>query len=349
MTDEAPVAGGWDEAVLAVALFAIDPAGIGGVCLRAPAGPVRDEWMVLLRELLPPPAPVRRVPLHVHDARLLGGLDLAATLRAGRPIAERGLLVEADGGVIVLAMAERLELSLAARLAAVLDTGEVLLERDGVASRTPTRIGVVALDEGLAPDERPPAALLDRLGMHLDLQALVTIDSAAQEVPHRADIAMARARLPGVEVADDLVQAICAAALALGIVSMRPPLLALRVARARAALEGRDAVEVGDAAVAARLVLAPRALRIPTVEASPDDPAPPPESAPDATPQDPAEASQPEDRSPDAPPPDTDPDDRTQGASQTDDVIRDRGLPRTTQAIVGIFRACQRCHVRVTN
>ena len=40
--------------------------------------------------------------------RLLGGLDLAATLRAGRPMPQRGLLAEADGGVLVLAMAERL-------------------------------------------------------------------------------------------------------------------------------------------------------------------------------------------------------------------------------------------------
>ena len=79
---------------------------------------------------------------------MLGGLDLAATLRAGRPVAERGLLAEADGGIVVVAMAERLPAGTAARLAAVLDTGELVIERDGLTGRQACGIGVIALDEG---------------------------------------------------------------------------------------------------------------------------------------------------------------------------------------------------------
>ena len=60
----------------------------------------------------------------------------ASTSRPRSPPAgrsrERGLLAEADGGIVVLAMAERLPPATAARLAAVLDTGEVRLERDGL-------------------------------------------------------------------------------------------------------------------------------------------------------------------------------------------------------------------------
>jgi hypothetical protein len=67
----------------------------------------------------------------VTEARLLGGLDLAATLRAGRPLSERGLLSECDGGVAVLAMAERAARSTVAQIAAALDNGEVLLEGAG--------------------------------------------------------------------------------------------------------------------------------------------------------------------------------------------------------------------------
>ena len=47
------------------------------------------------------------VPANIADDRLLGGLDIAATLRAGRPVAEPGVIAQADGGVLVLAMAER--------------------------------------------------------------------------------------------------------------------------------------------------------------------------------------------------------------------------------------------------
>ena len=129
----------WENAVLAAALFAVDPAGLGGVSLRASAGPVRDRWLALLRGVLPPETPLRRVPCHVEDSRLLGGLDLPATLQAGRPVVERGILAEADGGMVMLAMAERLSPHVAGRLAGVLDNGIVRLERDGFARSLPAR------------------------------------------------------------------------------------------------------------------------------------------------------------------------------------------------------------------
>ena len=142
--------GVWGDAVLAATVFTVGPVGVGGVALRAMPGPARTLWLDLVRELLPATASLRRISLHVSDGRLLGGLDLTATLRAGRPVAERGILAAADGGEVVLFMAERLEPSTAVRVAATLDGGEVVLERDGLALRTPARIGVVALDEGIA-------------------------------------------------------------------------------------------------------------------------------------------------------------------------------------------------------
>jgi magnesium chelatase subunit D len=268
----------WDDAARAAALFAVDPTGLGGVALRAPAGPVRDRWLLLLRELLPPDAPVRRLPLGVGDERLLGGLDLAATLASGRPVASRGLLADADGGIVLLAMAERVPPLAVARLTAALDAGEVLVERDGFALRLSARFGVVALDEGLSDDERPPAALLDRLAFHVDL-GTVAARNARSAPFDTEDLTAARAALASVRVGDDVVEALCAAALALGIASIRAPILALRAARAAAALAGRREVTHADAALAGRLVLAPRATAVPAAEPAGDkaDEAPPAE------------------------------------------------------------------------
>jgi magnesium chelatase subunit D len=264
----APEVSVWTDAQLAAALFAVDTAGTGGIVVRALAGPVRDAWLAQLRALLPAGAPVRRVPVHVTDGRLLGGLDLAATLQAGRPVAERGVLSESDGGVMILAMAERLEASTAARVAAALDAGEVALERDGLALRVPARFGVVALDEGAAEDERPSRALLDRLAFHLDFSAISMreVDAAVGLRSGAGAVAAARARLAEVEAGNDIVSALCATAVALGIDSLRAPLLALRVARAAAALAGRNAVTEADAATAGRLVFAPRATVLPAPE-----------------------------------------------------------------------------------
>ena len=79
----------WLDALTALALFAIDPVGLGGISVRAGPGPVRDRWLTLLRLALPPASPIRRLPAHAGDDRILGGLDLTATLLAGKPVAQR--------------------------------------------------------------------------------------------------------------------------------------------------------------------------------------------------------------------------------------------------------------------
>ena len=268
------------SAAMAAALLAVDPSGIGGVLLRSAGGPAREDWLAALAQLLPATPGLRRVPLHISDDRLLGGLDLAATLHAGRPVAQRGLLAQADGGVIVLAMAERLSAATAARIAAVLDQGKLVTERHGVGTRSVSRLGVVALDEGQGADEHLPAPLRERLGIHLILD-----DRAAPPAHTRLQIQAARSRLGSVDLDDDVIEAVCTAAVALGIESVRAPMLALRVARAAAALAGRVRVEAGDAALAAGLVLAPRATRLPApAEADSSDETP--DGAPDRHPPD---------------------------------------------------------------
>lgn len=248
--------------ISATALFAIDPLGLGGIAVRSPPGIERDQFLASLRSLLPQQTPMQRVPAHVSDERLLGGLDLAATLKSGQPVAARGLLAEADGGVIVLSMAERMQPTTAAFIASALDCREVVVERDGFAMRSPARLGVVALDEGLADDEQPSAALLDRLAFRIDAAALRS--AAGNGINHSAhDIAAARERLPSVVVGTALIESLCSAAGALGIDSLRALIFAVQAARASAALAAREETSELDAAVAAQLVLAPRALVIP--------------------------------------------------------------------------------------
>lgn len=293
----------YDEALVA-ALFAVNPSGLGGVALRSPAGSERDEWLVLLKELLPAQTPIRRVPLNIQDSALLGGLDLAATLQSGRPVSQQGVLAQADGGIIVLSMAERISTGMAARLSAVLENQEVVMERDGIAFRKPVRLGMVALDEGLADDEQMPASLLDRMAFQLVMvsaAALPQSDEAPNCTPE--EILQARILLPQVKADDEVIRALCATAMALGVASMRAPVLALRVAKTAAALAGLDTVEEIHVSLAARLVLAPRATQIPAPP--PDDEVnepQPQEQQPEQPPQpaEPPEAQQ--ESEPDTPP-----------------------------------------------
>ena len=266
----------WSDAVTAAQLFAIDPVGIGGVLVRSRAGPVRDRWMTILRAALPTSRPLKHLPLHIADGRLLGGLDLHATLLAGRPVAERGLLAEADGGVLMVAMAERLPSAAAVHITAAMDARETIVERDGLSLRMPARFGVIALDEGL-DDEFAPGSLGDRLGFHIDLND-IPIREADHFAIDRGEILAAGDRLSLLKTSAEQVEAMCTAAAALGIVSLRAPMLALRAACASAALSAHDAVDQEDIARAARLVLAPRALVFPQEQAP--DPEQPPEQPP---------------------------------------------------------------------
>ncbi len=288
----------WGDAVRAARLVAVDPAGIGGIVLRAHAGPVRERWLALLQGALAEGTPLRRLPVRAGDDRLLGGLDLAETLRLGRPVLERGLLADCDGGIVVAAMAERMTAGTAARLAAALDTSSVHLERDGLAARLTTRIGVVALDEGIAEDERPPPALAERLGCHLDLTpvGVTASEDLSAALEGTEETAAARSRLGRVAVDGEILAALVAAAAALGIGSLRAPSLALKAARAAAALDGRDQVAPEDAELAARLVLAPRATCLPAL---PEDTAPEEDQAeePDEAPEDDADTPAGEDDS----------------------------------------------------
>ena len=287
------------DAATIAALFAVDPVGLGGVALRSPACDNRDQWLALLKTLLPTQTPLRRVPLNINDTALLGGLDLGATLQAGKPIALQGLLSQADGGVLVLAMAERMSVSSAARFGSVLDTGMVALQRDGLDTSTQASLGLVALDEGANDDEQMPASLADRLAFRL----LMGAQDEDEEGPEWSaqEVLKARQLLPQVTMDDEAVQALCAAALALGIDSLRASVFAVRVARAAAALSGSHTVEEEHTGVAARLVLAPRATRLPPQappESQEDEAETPPEEAKEAPPEPPSPDAQNEDPGP---------------------------------------------------
>jgi magnesium chelatase subunit D len=253
---------------MAAALFAVAPHALGGVHLRAPAGAARDAWMAQLRALLPDTS-FRKLPATTEATRLLGGLDLAATLAQGRPVAERGLLAQADGGVLVVAMAERVGALNAALVGGALDTGAVATS----GASAPARFGVIALDEGAGDDEAAPPSLRERLALHIELPARPGLDTDWDA----AAVHRARALLPAVTTPDALAESLSVAALALGVAGLRAPWFATRVARVHAALHGRLDVTVEDCAAAAALVLGPRATQAPRArDAEPEPPPPPP-------------------------------------------------------------------------
>ena len=269
--------GAMARASLVSELFAVAPRVLGGVVLRGRFGPGRDRVCAWLGQL--GIAPVARLPLHVTQDRLLGGLSLSATLREGRPVMERGLLASAHGGVVVAASAERLDPAVTAQLCAALDRGELTIERDGITAVTACKVGVFALDEGV-DDERAPAALCDRLAFEVDVDALdAELSEPARKAvaPDAHRVARGVILLERVSIDDAALAALCQAATALGVASPRAVVLAAHAARAHCALSGRTSVEEEDVVAGAALVLSHRATRAPASGEEASEPAPAPE------------------------------------------------------------------------
>ena len=265
----------WADAEWSAALISLIGHPLGGVHLRAPPGPVRDYWLERLTELSGQ-SRLRKIPANIPEGRLLGGIDLSATLQRGKPIAETGLLGECNGQLVIAAMAERLPRNTVHHLCSALDNGQIIVARDAVEADVPARIAVIAQDEGTG-DEWLHSALADRLGITLDMTELGIHDVEDEHFTPRL-VERARALLDDVHLTEAQLATLTALAQSLGIDSPRAVLAALRVARGCAALAGETTVAEPDIARALRLCLLPCAQKLPEA-AEPPPPEPEPEES----------------------------------------------------------------------
>ena len=343
----------WDDALWALAALHIDPVGMRGIWLRAPHGPVRDEWLSLMQHLRPN---VRRLPNNIDSERLLGGLDLSATLSTGKPVTQAGLLAQSDQSLLLAPMAERMAHEAAAILGQVLDNGRVTPHGGG--DTQDARLGLIALDEALEDEPCMSESLQERLGIWLDLRHLGRQETASDEIlgllgvlaspDEAADTERQTVfeRLRTLRLNDEQIQAITQMAQAMGIASLRGPLACVRLACVLAALRESAAVEDVDLGRAARLCLTPRATQMPAPpeqEAPPEQPPEPPAEPPDDEPPPEDEPAPPDneppppEQAPDSPEEDTPPQDLGEMlleaalASLPPDVLAQLASTRATQ------------------
>ncbi|MEL7093313.1 MAG: magnesium chelatase subunit D [Pseudomonadota bacterium] len=226
----------WHHAHLALQLLAIDPVHLGGAVIRMRAGPARDAVVAAYGATVP----MRKVPLTIGDEQLFGGVDLAATLAAGRVVHGQGLFTETCGAI--LPMAERCPPDLAAKLAQLID--QALIK------------GILALDEGIEDEEAVPQSLADRVAFHLEPEG---------RMPPDWDITPPDPGGPKVS-GKKAIEQLTELAAAFGIASMRAPLFALQAARAHALVYGRTYLTAVDVETAATLVYPHRATQLPEAE-----------------------------------------------------------------------------------
>ena len=308
---------GQDAMKTAMILTAVDP-GIGGVLVFGDRGTGKSTAVRALAALLPPievlkgspvnaaapedhpdwaepvsgetevkPTPVVDLPLGATEDRVVGALDIERALTRGEKAFEPGLLARANRGYLYIDEVNLLEDHIVDLLLDVAQSGENVIEREGLSIRHDARFVLVGSGNPEEGELRPQ--LLDRFGLSVEVKSPNDIDERIEVIRRRASfeadrsgflkkwmaedarirdaILAARAVLGTIRVPDDALRDCAQLCVAIGSDGLRGELTLLRTAKALAAYEGAQVLARDHLRRVASMALSHRLRRDPLDEA----------------------------------------------------------------------------------
>ena len=308
---------GQDEMKTAMILTAVDPT-VGGVLVFGDRGTGKSTAVRALPALLPRQevvagcpvgsarpedvpdwagavdatmvhraTPVVDLPLGATEDRVTGALDIERALTRGEKAFEPGLLARANRGYLYIDEINLLEDHVVDLLLDVAQSGENVVEREGLSIRHAARFVLVGSGNPEEGELRPQ--LLDRFGLSVEVASPAAIEDRIEVIRRRdaydrdppgfeadwaeaqealaARIVAGRAGVADVVAGDDVLRDCAALCVALGSDGLRGELTLLRAARALAAFDGEGRVARAHVARVAPMALRHRLRRDPLDEA----------------------------------------------------------------------------------
>jgi magnesium chelatase subunit D len=266
---------GLETLKLALQLAAIDHRL--SVVVRGDKGAGKSTAARGLAALLEGNVPFITLPIGATEDRLLGGLDVEKALR-GEPSLKRGLLAEANGGVLYIDEVNLLPDHLADALLDAVASGVHIVEREGFSA---SQAADFVLLGSMNPEEgalRPQ--LLDRFALAVDVEAPLDVAMRCEVLERRlafdrdpeafdrswretqesvaSALAVAKARIASVAVPREMLHYVATRVAEHEVRSLRADLAVVRASRAHAALDAAQAVTTAHVEAVLPLALAHR-------------------------------------------------------------------------------------------